>query len=141
MTKTEIKSIHTEINNAVAAILAKHNLQTNGSSITYGESDFTYKLKVNILDSDTGVKKVSKQMISNASYLFFKNSYDVKAEVVESLFGMEIKTPTVGTIKLVDVDTKKFKYPFIVQSDNGNRYKMSAGQILNYSKMEYKFSV
>lgn len=66
MTKAEIATIHNEINAAIANVLARHSLQANGSNIRYGDSDFTYKMKVNILDNATGSKKISNVMIGNA---------------------------------------------------------------------------
>lgn len=40
MTKAEIATIHNEINAAIANVLARHNLQANGSNIRYSDSDF-----------------------------------------------------------------------------------------------------
>ena len=137
MTKAEIATIHNEINAAIANVLAKHNLQANGSNIRYSDSGFTYKMKVNILDNATGSKKISNVMIGNAYWLLVKNGYHVAEGSVESIFGKELETPTIGKIKLVDVDTKKHKYPFIVQSNNGNRYKLSADHLMRYAGIEY----
>lgn len=137
MTKTEIATIHNEINAAIASVLARHNLQANGSNIRYSDSDFTYKMNVNILDTTTGLKKVSNEILGNAYWLLAKNDYRVAEGSVESLFGKELETPTIGKIKLIDVDTKKRKYPFIVQSNNGNRYKLSADRLMRYAGIEY----
>ena len=137
MTKAEIATIHNEINAATASVLARHNLQANESNISYSESDFTYKMKVNVLDNATGSKKISNAMIGNAYWLLAKNGYRVAEGNVESIFGKELETPTIGKIKLVDVDTKKHKYPFIVQSNNGNRYKLSADYLMRYAGIEY----
>lgn len=137
MTKTEIATIHKEINAAIASVLAKHNLQVNGSNIRYSDSDFTYKMNVNILDTTTGLKKISNEILGNAYWLLAKNGYRVAEGSVESLFGKELETPTIGKIKLIDVDTKKRKYPFIVQSNNGNRYKLSADRLMRYAGIEY----
>lgn len=137
MTKAEIATIHNEINAAIANVLARHNLQTNGSNIRYSDSDFTYKMKVNILDTTTGLKKISNEILGNAYWLLAKNGYRVAEGSVESLFGKELETSTIGKIKLVDVDTKKHKYPFIVQSNNGNRYKLSADHLMRYAGIEY----
>lgn len=137
MTKTEIATIHKEINAAIASVLAKHNLQANGSNIRYSDSDFTYKMNVNILDTTTGLKKISNEILGNAYWLLAKNGYRVAEGSVESLFGKELETPTIGKIKLIDVDTKKHKYPFIVQSNNGNRYKLSADHLMRYVGIEY----
>ena len=137
MTKTEIATIHKEINAAIASVLAKHNLQANGSNIRYSDSDFTYKMNVNILDTTTGLKKISNEILGNAYWLLAKNGYRVAGGSVESLFGKELETPAIGKIKLIDVDTKKHKYPFIVQSNNGNRYKLSADHLMRYAGIEY----
>lgn len=137
MTKTEIATIHKEINAAIASVLAKHNLQVNGSNIRYSDSDFTYKMNVNILDTTTGLKKISNEILGNAYWLLAKNGYRVAEGSVESLFGKELETPAIGKIKLIDVDTKKHKYPFIVQSNNGNRYKLSADHLMRYAGIEY----
>lgn len=137
MTKAEIATIHNEINAAIANVLARHNLQANGTNIRYSDSDFTYKIKVNILDTATGSKKVSNEMLGNAYWLLAKSGYRVAEGSVESIFGKELETPTIGKIKLIDVDTKKHKYPFIVQSNNGNRYKLSADHLMRYADIEY----
>lgn len=137
MTKTEIATIHKEINAAIASVLARHNLQANGSNIRYSDSDFTYKMNVNILDTTTGLKKISNEILGNAYWLLAKNGYRVAEGSVESLFGKELETPAIGKIKLIDVDTKKHKYPFIVQSNNGNRYKLSADHLMRYAGIEY----
>lgn len=137
MTKAEIATIHNEINAAIASVLVKHNLQANGSNIRYSDSGFTYKMKVNILDTTTGLKKISNEILGNAYWLLAKNGYRVAEGSVESLFGKELETPAIGKIKLVDVDTKKHKYPFIVQSTNGNRYKLSADHLMRYAGIEY----
>lgn len=137
MTKTEIATIHKEINAAIASVLAKHNLQANGTNIRYSDSDFTYKMNANILDTTTGLKKISNEILGSAYWLLAKNGYRVAEGSVESLFGKELETPTIGKIKLIDVDTKKRKYPFIVQSNNGNRYKLSADHLMRYAGIEY----
>lgn len=137
MTKAEIATIHKEINAAIASVLAKHNLQANGSNILYSDSDFTYKMKVNILDNATGLKKVSNEMLENAYRLLAKSGYRVAEGSVESIFGKELETPAFGKIRLIDVDTKKHKYPFIFQSNNGNRYKLSADRLMRYAGIEY----
>ena len=94
-------------------------------------------MKVNILDNATGSKKISNAMIRNAYWLLAKNGYHVAEGSVESIFGKELETPAIGKIKLIDVDTKKHKYPFIVQSNNGNRYKLSADHLMRYAGIEY----
>ena len=136
MTKAQIKSIHEEINAAVFAVLAKNGLAPNGSNISYCDSDFTYKLKVNVMDSITGKKVVSSNMINDALRMLYRNGNVVDRQKMVEAFSKTYSTTSIGDIQLIDVDTKKYRYPFIVKSSLGGQYKLSASQFLKYSKLD-----
>ena len=136
MTSTTAKTIHAEIDAAVRAVLAKHGMQQKaGSKVVYSDAGLTYKIEVVELN-ENGSKKIGKQDLYDAEYEFMKAGYRIKDEVVEKLFTGSWNHPSIGTIHLETIDTKKHKYPFIVKNTKGAAYKLSAEQFIRIAGIE-----
>ena len=136
MTATTAKTVHAEIDAAVRAVLAKYGMQQKaGSKVTYGDAGLTYKIEVVELN-ENGSKKVGQQDIYDAEYEFMKAGYRISDETAKKLFTGSWNHPSIGTIHLEMVDTKKHKYPFIVKNTKGASYKLSAEQFIRIAGIE-----
>lgn len=140
MNKIDAKVIRQEMEAALNAVLAKHNLKATRSVITYGDTNFSYRIQ-GIELNESGSKKVTEDSIKIAEWMFLKHSYKVSTETVKTLFTTEYKHPKIGTFKLVDVDTKKRKFPFIVENEKHQSYKLSAAQLANITGIDASFIV
>ncbi len=130
MTAGTARIVHEEIDTAIKAILAKYGMtQKAGSKVVYSDTGFTYKIEGVELKAD-GSRKLGKQEIYDAEYIFMKNGYKVEDSEIQKMFEGTWTHSKIGTIHLEMIDTKKHKYPFIVKNTLGASYKLSADQFI-----------
>jgi len=111
VTKTQAQSLTKEIQEAVAAILAKHGLADPKVKTTYGDYyKFTLEASPENLD-ENGVNLSSKEAVA---YTNFHNAYDLPA----GLLGKQIVVKG-ETITFIGIATTRKKYPYAFRKENG----------------------
>ncbi len=114
ITRNSVKSLRNDIDAALAAVGAKH-----GVSIHAGNARF---------DSNTVSFKLEAKVVSGAGEV-----YNAEAEALKALSPEYVgkKITLSGGVKgtVVEFHRRKHKYPFIVETANGKRYKVPAWQV------------
>jgi hypothetical protein len=111
VTKQQAQSLTKEIQEAVAAILAKHGLADPKVKTTYGDYyKFTLEASPENI-GDNGVNMSSKEAVA---YTKFHNAYDLPS----GLLGKQIVVKG-ETVTFIGIATTRKKYPYAFRKSDG----------------------
>ena len=121
--RTNLKTLRSEIDAALEAVLAKHGLTADLGNIRFGATDFRCKLNVEVA-STTGPASVADT--DAAAERKFK-AHAWKFGLTGDEFGKTFKSRgTAFTIIEINPRAKRGGYPVIAKNARGTEYKFSA---------------
>lgn len=110
--KGTLAEFRTELNALLEKFEKKSGVELQSKGIKYRSNTITVSVEGKIVGSQS--------LEAQALELFTKfKENDI------------IKVPQLGEVKVVGYKTKNRKYPFIVEANNGSRYKLTENQIEN----------
>lgn len=120
ITKSNIATIRSDVEKALAAVAATYGLTITVGRITYEDSSFRCKVEGNAVVTSVVAGKQVKQIARSPLFNVFGSKLDMNAEYVSS---------RLGVIKFVDYRESSYKYPVIVEQVNTKkRYKVTVSQ-------------
>ena len=124
--KSTLPSIRADINAALAAVAAKHGLVMSIGNIRFTEDSFRTTLEAKTFKqagTEVAVAAVEQVALETAGKRVLGGaSVDITKEYM---------SPTLGKVKLVGYHPRKPKYPFIVQTVSGKRFKITVASARN----------
>lgn len=124
--KSTLPSIRAEINAALAAVASKHGLVMSIGNIRFTEDSFRTTLEAKTFkQAGTEVAVAAVEQIALETM-----GQRVLGVTVEDL-AKEYMSPTLGKVKLIGYHPRKPKYPFIVQTTAGKRFKITVASARN----------
>lgn len=112
-TKSNVKQIASEIEDAVQEIAKKYNINMKSAGGSFSGIDCTLKLKLRIMG------EVAEKKYANDAKLL-----GLPADIIGKTFNLRAST---YTIKRVDLN--KIKYPVIAENQNGKSFKFGVEDI------------
>lgn len=125
--KSTLPSIRAEINAALQAVGAKHGLNFSLGNIRFTDTTFSGKLEAAAVGA-TGTLGASAKATVEAIDLKMMGPLILGQNVDLT---KEYTSPTLGKVQLVGYHPRKPKYPFIVQTKLGKRFKISIASARN----------
>jgi hypothetical protein len=137
MDKPTIQAFRADFAAAVKALETKYQVSLAIGSISYAETSLSTKMSVTNV-SDTGEKIVDPHVLAQKEAkarfaLMMTSNFQGHGNVPEVVIGKDVILGTGMTGKIIDFDSKKFKYPFIVRCADGKTYKVPADHIRSIS--------
>ena len=121
MTKLEAKNFNKEVQAALAGIFEKYGMTIDRSGLSYGDYEIDLKVKATLKGAG-GAKVVSPR---TKTLIQWNLGYD-KDDVLDRTF----QVYNLGECKIVDYNSRCSKYPFVVQTKSGTKYKVSKSSIV-----------
>jgi hypothetical protein len=116
ITKSNIATIRSDVEAALAAVAKKHGLTITVGRITYDDSSFRCKVEGEATVSNSAVKQSSKLGLATV----LGDKFNEKEIYISS---------SLGLVKFVDYRPSSYKYPVIVeQVQTTKRFKLSTLQ-------------
>lgn len=113
--ETKIKSIQSKIKLAISKIEQEENVKIEFSSVRFNVAHYTTQMSVKTLDKTESVDSVLKSIC-------------VKLGFTQNIIGMTFDG-TNGMYEIIDIQTRNRRYPVIVKSSDGKKYKYSVEHI------------
>ena len=113
--ETKIKSIQSKIKLAISKIEQEENVKIDFSSVRFNVAHYTTQMSVKTLDKTESVDSVLKSIC-------------VKLGFTQNIIGMTFDG-TNGMYEIIDIQTRNRRYPVIVKSSDGKKYKYSVEHI------------
>ena len=111
ISKEFLKEIREEVNQALESVAEKHSIEIHCGNCSYGDSEATYKLKINVKNEDG---KVMTKEYEDLLWMADMKDFDING--IYNLYGKKVS--------LEGYKTRATKYPLIVLDlDNGQKYK------------------
>ena len=136
MDKNTINAFRKDFAEAVKALETKYQVAIAIPSISYNEISLSAKMTVTST-SATGEKLVDHQALAQknakAGLALFFVSLSKNQKVPDVIIGKDCVLTNGQLGKIVDFDSKKHKYPFIVKCADGKTYKVPATHIKSIS--------
>jgi hypothetical protein len=114
--KPTIRTINTDIINAIQSVAEKHRVVIQFGNTSYTSKNYTSKLNVSIVEGGTVITKEAES--------YNRYSFGLTNEL-NSYF----KDWNGNTWKIIGAKPRSSKYPIIVENERGTKYKMSVEQI------------
>ena len=112
--KTNLKKLRADMDNAISAVGEKYGIEIKGGNWSFSGSTVTMKFEGSIEGAQTA------EMLAIEMYSEMDTGTEIK-------YGDEFDFKSnVGIAKVVAYKTRSPKYPFIVESSDGSRYKMGS---------------
>ena len=112
ISKTFLKRLREEINQALESVAEKHSIEIHCGNCSYGDNEATYKLKINTIDVLSG--KVMTKEYEDLLWMADMKGFDING--IYNLYGKKVS--------LEGYKTRAPKYPLIVLDlNNGKEYK------------------
>ena len=118
ITRDEIKKFRTEFENAMKPLETKYNMKINLGSISFSQLEFHTKMTCTNLD-EKGEKRVDEKFFD-----IMKDFLGFEGNLGDSYRGLNGITYTI-----VDLDSKKHKYPVIIKGSDGKQYKNTVASV------------
>lgn len=128
MERNTVVNINEEVNEAVTKILAKYGMTIDRSNIRYSDYEMNFKISATLKSKDGNYKEVDPSLDRRARLAISKTG-NVLGHV-EHVLGEVWEVRNLGPCKVIDYNTRGKKYPFIVETTGGQRYKVAATSIL-----------
>ena len=116
--KNAVAQIRKDIDAALAAVAAKHGITFNLGTIRFNSESFRGTLTAAANNPTTGT-------VEPLEFKELKLRGVRMLGINESDLSKTFKSPTLGSVKLIGYHARKPKYPFIVETLGGKRYKIS----------------
>lgn len=113
--ETKIKSIQSKIKLAISKIEQEENVKIEFSSVRFNVAHYTTQMSVKTLDKTESVDSVLKSIC-------------VKLGFTQNIIGMTFDGNN-GMYEIIDIQTRNRRYPVIVKSSDGKKYKYSVEHI------------
>lgn len=129
LNKNEIEKIHNELTAAATAVLKKHNLKLNPSVLRYTSSSISMKIVANLTSNDGSV--ILPHEVQNVMLWKLTGAHPT-AQIPKKIIGEEFEIEKLGICKVLDYKLTSKKYPFVVETAEGVRYKVSPQSFIFY---------
>jgi hypothetical protein len=123
--KSTLPSIRAEINAALAAVGSKHGLVLSIGNIRFTADSFRTTLEAKTFSQagrEVAAIAVEQIDLESAGQRVLGTGVDLTKEYM---------SPTLGKVKLIGYHPRKPKYPFIVQTTAGKRFKITVASARN----------
>ena len=116
ITKLDVKVLRREMNEALATIASKHNVNLVTGNCRYNSKNATFKIELSLLDDDGEVE--DKKLIALRQYY-------------PNLVNKHIKLNDGTDTTVVGYNSRAKKYPFIVSTKSGQLFKITERTVKN----------
>lgn len=118
LTKDDIKAARKELEAALLAVQKKTGISFNVGIIRFDATSMRCKIEGNVVSAGaSAVVKVDPKAAALAKVA--RRTFGANFDETKSY-----KSPSLGTVKIVGYNARAIKYPFIVQTTAGKRYKL-----------------
>lgn len=117
--KTNLPLIRKDIDAALAEVAKKHGINLSIGNIRFTADSFRTTLNATAKVAASNAPAVPEEMLALMGYgmVMLGKSFDVKGIYT---------SPTLGLVKFVGYHPRKPKYPFIVATPTGKRFKITS---------------
>ena len=129
MEKSKIAKMYDEMRNAIDAIAKKYGVLATRSNIRYSSTDMTFKVNLSILDPTT-----NKKVITDSAQAAARYALRGTGATTDEPLGKTYDFENIGKATIIEFNSKCYKYPFVVETPTGKRWKVSARSVALASK-------
>ena len=130
ITRTNITAIRNDVEAALRTIYAKHGVDVTVGRITFNAESFRCKIEGVVrsaVGGPTATAPVDAKALALKNKGYLLNSAGAVFDETK-----EYRSPSLGCIKVVGYNSKAKKYPFIVQTRAGKRYKFTSMSVKSF---------
>jgi hypothetical protein len=116
--KSSVAQIRKDVDAALAAVAAKHGVTFSLGTIRFNSESMRCTMSAAVNNTSTGAAEPLeyKELKLKGVRILGINENDLSKT---------FKSPSLGSVKLIGYHASKYKYPFIVETVSGKRYKLT----------------
>ena len=122
LTKTTMKQIRLDIEEALNAVAQKHGIKFTPGNATFSADSFRMKLEANVVQANGTVETKEAKAFKREAYRF-----GLKPEML----GKRLMTKCGTELTITGLNTRAYANPVCAVGVNGKTFKMPAGTVLS----------
>lgn len=119
--KDFLRAFRIEAEQVLNDLAKRHGLSSSIGNIKFTANNFTAKVGFHKVGADGTAMTPDLSMLKMYGKNELGNNFDINSEY---------RSPSLGKIKFVGYVPRRYQYPFVVETINGKRYKLSRDQAL-----------